>query len=699
MRVGARHRGVREDDRGARGRRVRAARSGLADARLERGRAGPAAHPPRGRADADVPELPPVATDALADGIAHVEAAGLLAEAVGDHELTLVVDELERLATSETARSTLSPSSGYAPPTLHVILISRRSMQLHLGSAREVGGVGHITEADSAFSVEEAAHALEALGQAPTTPPPRSRRRAAWVAGVLFEAWRSPDHMHGSGGEADPLSGYLASEIMRNLSDAEQRFLIDTSCSERSARRARRRSGLGRDPAACAPITCGRVLSDGVDALPRAVPRVPPAPPARARRRRRARAAPALRRAVAAEGRHDEALPEFLAARDAERRTGGRAWRSAACSGAATSPSPSGGSRRAAEAIERSQQLTYAELVVAMQSEDGWPERWPPTACARCCRAPPRPEPRGRDRDVLPARQPDGGRGGGRRGLAAGTGARRLGVHPARRDGRQPARTSATARRTATPRSTATSPGSTVAGPLRPAARFEAAPWAGARSSRIAALRAVGRLDEALAMFDEWPSAGRSAAMVQLYAELMADLGRPLDATPPAPQPRADPAQRCAEHDAALPARGDARAAAAPRHRRGDRGAGEGRARPDHTPPAPDARADRAVARARRPARRRRRARRRASPLRRRAAGRDDRLYFLPAAAVYLAEAEWRLGDKRRRTPPPTARCGPPSARARITFAAGAAEFPAVLSRRLDAEAGTDPPGTGSAGR
>lgn len=68
-----------------------------------------------------------------------------------------------------------------------------------------------------------------------------------------------------------------------------------------------------------------------------------------------------------------------------------------------------------------------------------------------------------------------------------------------------------------------------------------------------------------------------------------------------------------------------------------------------------------------------------------------DRLYFLPAAAVYLAEAEWRLEDEA-------------AADAAADLALSAArrqgsnhlllqalrEFPAVVSRRLDAESGSD---------
>ena len=46
---------------------------------------------------------------------------------------------------------------------------------------------------------------------------------------MLFEAWRSPSHTRGAGGETDALSGYLSSEIMAGLAPREREFLITTA--------------------------------------------------------------------------------------------------------------------------------------------------------------------------------------------------------------------------------------------------------------------------------------------------------------------------------------------------------------------------------------------------------------------------------------------------------------------------------------
>src|SRR5581483_4335554 len=68
------------------------------------------------------------------------------------------------------------------------------------------------------------------------------------VAGVLFEAWRSADHVAGIGGEADPLHGYLGSQVFEQLAPDEQELLVRTALlPEVTAARA---EALGCDGAA-----------------------------------------------------------------------------------------------------------------------------------------------------------------------------------------------------------------------------------------------------------------------------------------------------------------------------------------------------------------------------------------------------------------------------------------------------------------
>src|SRR3954451_16469292 len=55
------------------------------------------------------------ATDALEAGIPHAEAAGLLAEAIGDEHLVLVLDDLERLGGEADAWAVVESFLRYAP--------------------------------------------------------------------------------------------------------------------------------------------------------------------------------------------------------------------------------------------------------------------------------------------------------------------------------------------------------------------------------------------------------------------------------------------------------------------------------------------------------------------------------------------------------------------------------------------------------
>lgn len=174
-----------------------------------------------------VPAVDGVATGALAAGVPHVEAAGLLAEEIGEVPVLLVLDDLERLFDADAARDVLAAFLRYLPATARTVLIGRCELSIDFGSAA-IGRVAGIGEAELAFTLEEATQALAAAG----SDVDASTALAAtdgWVAGVLFEAWRSAEHVPGIGGEADPLYGYLSSQILDALAPAERDLLVVTS--------------------------------------------------------------------------------------------------------------------------------------------------------------------------------------------------------------------------------------------------------------------------------------------------------------------------------------------------------------------------------------------------------------------------------------------------------------------------------------
>jgi LuxR family maltose regulon positive regulatory protein len=189
------------------------------------------------------PRVSGVATDALTAGIPHAEAAGLLAEAMGREPALLVVDELERIAESRPARTVLETFIRYAPSAVRIVLVSRRDVPLDVGG----GILGAIGEDDLAFTATEATEALARLGRSDVDPKHALHMTGGWVTGVLFEAWSAADHTVGLGGEADPLHGYLATQILAGLTLEERDFLIETSVLDGVT--AARAEGLGLDAA------------------------------------------------------------------------------------------------------------------------------------------------------------------------------------------------------------------------------------------------------------------------------------------------------------------------------------------------------------------------------------------------------------------------------------------------------------------
>lgn len=181
-----------------------------------------------------LPELPAAASQALAAGISHVEAAALLAEACAPtgRPVLVVLDDLERLRDERPPWAVIESLARYAPPGMHLVLLSRHEIPPDVCALPAGPGarpIGTVHEAELAFTVEEAAAALRNLGAAGTDARAAVRATAGWVTGVLFEAWRSAEHVTGAGGAADPLHGYLASHILSSLEPADRDFLVATS--------------------------------------------------------------------------------------------------------------------------------------------------------------------------------------------------------------------------------------------------------------------------------------------------------------------------------------------------------------------------------------------------------------------------------------------------------------------------------------
>jgi DNA-binding SARP family transcriptional activator len=268
---------------------------------------------------AALPETGAIATDALAAGVLHPEAAGILAQALPHRPAVVVLDEMERIAESRSALAVVSGLVRSLHPEIRVVLIGRVEVELDDVARLGYDAVGRLGEHQLAFDAAEAAGALKLHELQDADPQSVVRATGGWVTGVLFEAWRSRDHVGGAGGEADPLAGYLAAEILDGLDRAERDFLVETSVfAEVDARRA---AAIGTPDAAelLARLARRRLPATWREngSVLRCHPRFREYLRTLLDRRDPTRTRELRRRfglALAAEGRHEEALEELLGA-------------------------------------------------------------------------------------------------------------------------------------------------------------------------------------------------------------------------------------------------------------------------------------------------------------------------------------------------------------------------------------------------
>lgn len=178
-----------------------------------------------------LPQVSGIATQALTAQLPHPEAAGLLAEAVGDTPLVMVLDDLERLGRSAEAWAVVEAFVRYAPASVSTVLLSRRSIPLDLCELPPAPLTAGLGEAELAFTVEEATQALAHSGSHSGAADAAAAVDATggWVTGVLFRA-------HGT--EADAPRGawsigeYLSAQVIAQLPDASQALLVQTALLE-----------------------------------------------------------------------------------------------------------------------------------------------------------------------------------------------------------------------------------------------------------------------------------------------------------------------------------------------------------------------------------------------------------------------------------------------------------------------------------
>ncbi|MFD7445113.1 BTAD domain-containing putative transcriptional regulator [Streptomyces sp. NPDC059909] len=173
-----------------------------------------------------VPSAADVASDALRSSLHIGEAAGLLAESLQGSRLVLVCDNVERIAPDEACISVLSSFARYLPSGVNLVLVSRVDVRLDTGSTSERDRVGELVESDLSFDAQEAAAALRTVGHVDVHPAQAVAATGGWVTGVLFEGWR---HTQSRGLDPDLLRSYVAANVLNSLTLTETTFLLHTS--------------------------------------------------------------------------------------------------------------------------------------------------------------------------------------------------------------------------------------------------------------------------------------------------------------------------------------------------------------------------------------------------------------------------------------------------------------------------------------
>ncbi len=168
---------------------------------------------------------PRMVAGALEDGLLPAEVAGVLAESWSGTGLVLVCDNVEKVARDAGSWATLSSLVSYLPADVSLVLISRIRLPVDATALldRRVVEVGQDV---LDFDRDEAEQALRRRGDVPGDLDVLLGLTHGWVAGVLFEGERAerPD-----AGRSVEFESYLSAEVLGPASAPLRGFLARTS--------------------------------------------------------------------------------------------------------------------------------------------------------------------------------------------------------------------------------------------------------------------------------------------------------------------------------------------------------------------------------------------------------------------------------------------------------------------------------------
>lgn len=163
-----------------------------------------------------------VVTEALAAQISPPEVAGLLAETLPD-DAVVVVDNLEQLEDAKPAWSVLNSLIKYARRSVAFVLIGRRAIPTDALEMPLSQGVNYVGAEELALTVEEAEAILQRHGQPTDRVIDRVGLLHGWMAGVVYGS--APSSVL----EADRVRDLLIENMMADLTPEARSFIVCTA--------------------------------------------------------------------------------------------------------------------------------------------------------------------------------------------------------------------------------------------------------------------------------------------------------------------------------------------------------------------------------------------------------------------------------------------------------------------------------------
>ncbi|HJZ62590.1 MAG TPA: BTAD domain-containing putative transcriptional regulator, partial [Miltoncostaeaceae bacterium] len=137
----------------------------------------------------------------------------------------VVMDDLHHLEPDAPSLQTLRAFLRYLPESALAVLVSRRLPSVDLPQGLLTGHIAGLFDDDLAFRLEETRELLETR-DAEADAASVQDATGGWAAGIVFEALRGPDVVHLLPPGEDPLFAYLAEQILGTLSPPVRRALL-----------------------------------------------------------------------------------------------------------------------------------------------------------------------------------------------------------------------------------------------------------------------------------------------------------------------------------------------------------------------------------------------------------------------------------------------------------------------------------------